>query len=433
MKKAIIITLSLIAFLCVYTIAFQWRFNPARHWDLTDEEITKRSIENLEVSNAAKFYLRACLLTYDDHSSDLLYERFDKVLTEGWHENDPELEEYVASYEPALDLVREGVGLEHCSMPIDDLIYGVSYLAGCRQIARVMLAKARMMEWNGELEKAVRTYSDLLHFSADVADNGMIVQTLVGIAMEGLAYEGLESYLGRLGDRSVCRQLFEDLVEIEQSRASVSGLLENEFDNISAIFEDWKRGILYSDDLPEDPGPGDYLVDAATRSIGYVSFSFYISRHRRQAEEFNADMLEISRMPYPEIFNGTWEKELAGDKLSQTWFDMYQKVIFTTARQETIRRGNIAKVALHLHKLESGEYPETLDPLSPLVPEEMLIDPFSTNRFIYQRTDEGYLLYSLGGDMDDDGGKPDAPPWTLETDGDIVFNPPNASADREPA
>ena len=33
-------------------------------------------------------------------------------------------------------------------------------------------------------------------------------------------------------------------------------------------------------------------------------------------------------------------------------------------------------------------------------------DPFSGKDFVYRRDDKGYLLYSLGSDLDDDGGKP---------------------------
>ena len=78
-------------------------------------------------------------------------------------------------------------------------------------------------------------------------------------------------------------------------------------------------------------------------------------------------------------------------------------------------------LALRIHKLEQGAYPDTLAPLTPLLEGELPRDPFSHQPFKYERTADGYLLWSVGPDGVDDGGSP-ALRWNFsgEPKGDIV-------------
>ncbi len=67
----------------------------------------------------------------------------------------------------------------------------------------------------------------------------------------------------------------------------------------------------------------------------------------------------------------------------------------------------MAEVALALAacKAEKGKYPETLAVLKPHYLKKIPNDLFIEKPLHYKRTGEGYLLYSVGPDMKDDGGK----------------------------
>ncbi len=58
----------------------------------------------------------------------------------------------------------------------------------------------------------------------------------------------------------------------------------------------------------------------------------------------------------------------------------------------------------------------------------MHVDPFSGNSLVYKRTRDGFTLYSVGLDQDDDGGRhhPQFGEFTdgRKHDGDYVFWPP---------
>ena len=74
--------------------------------------------------------------------------------------------------------------------------------------------------------------------------------------------------------------------------------------------------------------------------------------------------------------------------------------------------------ALRRHRLSHGLYPADLDNLVPDILPKLPPDPFSGEPFKYRREMGGAMLYSVGPDLDDDGGK-EAKHYG--EDGDIVY------------
>lgn len=67
-----------------------------------------------------------------------------------------------------------------------------------------------------------------------------------------------------------------------------------------------------------------------------------------------------------------------------------------------------------------GHAPRSLDSLRPALGEDCIEDAFSGSTFRYARTGDGFVLYSLGRDLDDDGGVPQHPMGT-GFEGDLVW------------
>lgn len=109
-------------------------------------------------------------------------------------------------------------------------------------------------------------------------------------------------------------------------------------------------------------------------------------------------------------------------------------------------------LALELYQHQHGVYPETLEALIPEFFSAVPRDCFTADAPLrYQRTDDGYLFYSVGRDMKDDGGEerypsnqpdivgrrsdfprhePPPPPRTDNDDG-LIFLPVSPKADEE--
>jgi hypothetical protein len=71
-----------------------------------------------------------------------------------------------------------------------------------------------------------------------------------------------------------------------------------------------------------------------------------------------------------------------------------------------VQRAEVHALALLLavYKAENGDYPDALSDLVPGLLDEVPLDRFTEANLIYRRMADGYLLYSLGPNMTDDGG-----------------------------
>jgi hypothetical protein len=62
-------------------------------------------------------------------------------------------------------------------------------------------------------------------------------------------------------------------------------------------------------------------------------------------------------------------------------------------------------LACKLFKSRTGAYPESLEALVPGILKEVPVDPFTGKPFVYRREREGFIVYSLGSNEKDDGGR----------------------------
>jgi hypothetical protein len=89
--------------------------------------------------------------------------------------------------------------------------------------------------------------------------------------------------------------------------------------------------------------------------------------------------------------------------------------------QEELSRTRVF-LALQAYKARHGGYPASIQELRSKLGWNLPKDPFSGKDFIYKRRDKGFVLYSVGPDMKDDGGRVIANnDVELESKGDIVL------------
>lgn len=91
-------------------------------------------------------------------------------------------------------------------------------------------------------------------------------------------------------------------------------------------------------------------------------------------------------------------------------------------RSNARRRLLICDLAARLYRAEQGKLPERLEQLTPGYLQEMPIDPFSGRAFVYRYAGDTFVLYCIGADGNDDGGKPTEKD-NLLGDGDLVLDP----------
>ena len=141
------------------------------------------------------------------------------------------------------------------------------------------------------------------------------------------------------------------------------------------------------------------------------------AEQKRQFQSAGPDMKEgSSKLDYVSklvihFATGDWKgvRKMRGDKYGKLLLAVLAPELFriSTFQKETRMRSDLLQLsfALAAHKAETGAYPAELAALSPKYLKKIPLDLFTDQPLHYNRTVDGYLLYSVGKNMIDDGGK----------------------------
>jgi hypothetical protein len=126
----------------------------------------------------------------------------------------------------------------------------------------------------------------------------------------------------------------------------------------------------------------------------------------------NFEFLEAqTKIPYHQSRDALRVRDL--ELKERPWYAFLSKMIIgeseaafmKQAMVESIMLANRTGLACRLYKSRTGRYPGTLDELVPGLLAEVPIDPFTGKPMVYRREGEGFVVYSLGSNQKDDGGR----------------------------
>ena len=101
------------------------------------------------------------------------------------------------------------------------------------------------------------------------------------------------------------------------------------------------------------------------------------------------------------------EKQIpASCRLSRIMLPQLEGILITKARYEAVLQVTRVGLALKRYKLAHGVYPDTLAPLTPSFLDRIPKDPCSGKSLLYRKDGDGFLLYSVGSDLQDNQGVP---------------------------
>jgi len=86
-------------------------------------------------------------------------------------------------------------------------------------------------------------------------------------------------------------------------------------------------------------------------------------------------------------------------------FPNLNTVMFKKATLEAVLETARTGIACKIYKNANGSFPGSLDLLTPGILKEIRPDPFTGKPFIYRLQDAGLIVYSLGSNLKDDGGR----------------------------
>jgi hypothetical protein len=295
-------------------------------------------------------------------------------------------------YAPRLDL-SEGPGLK------------LPYLSACRRMAQCVRAAADLAVKDGECDRAIDYWITLRGLARWNESEPLLILQLCSIVIDAYLDASLRESL-KIADFSDAqlRRMQALLVAPtnfqERHRRAMTGELVG-------------FGLVMMDELHRGLGG---FASVGAPAAGFVKIWLkaeklaWLSAFRDYFEQTRD--IDFGRQATVRIPAFPWYAPL-GRMLCPAYAGIAKRFL----TEEANRRLMIYVLQLRRHKLAAGTYPQALSDLA-LDGETRkypLADPFTGKDFMYRREGDGFVIYSLGENRTDDGGKLE------EAEDDIVY------------
>ena len=336
--------------------------------------------------NAFDFFVKASKQIENENQVGLALDGKSTVATDESRKTQAEL---LADNAEALKTLREGLPLAYMPPPVRSIGARFTYFAGFRSLARLLMlesqVKATHKDWNG----AVNSKMDALQLGVETAHGSPIIGSLVGIACQAI---------GR-------RDVWKDFDHLNAAQAKTA---TQRLQKILALQTPWAETLQEEKWMGQaslrDVLNGKAVEGMSSSFMMKVAGIFY--RKGRIMDNYTLYMDQTivnGKLPYaahPPL------PHMPNDPISQVMFLVFEQAHFKAIETETQNALLLTALALHAYRLEKGHYPHTLQELVPTYLQKIPNDPFALKGPLqYKLQGKTYLLYSVGPDGKDDGGK----------------------------
>jgi hypothetical protein len=300
-----------------------------------------------------------------------------------------------------------------------------------RNASRVLTTRAMLHLGEGRIEAAMQDLLDC-HRLARLAGQGpTLIDGLVGIAIDGTAQQGDVALAQAVGATS--RQLLDynaklaklpplpamvdkiDFAERMMFVDAVISMARNEGDllgdqTLAAVAEQIRKlggGIDWNVTLRVGQGWYDKIV-AAGKQPTYAQRQQAFNKSDEALKQMAAKAKNPAQALILPFLDPNARGQLVGQRIGEILVALLLPAVQATTVAEargqmTFELGQLA-LALGAYRVDNGSYPKTLDALAPKYIAKIPQDRFTGKPLVYRPEKNGYLLYSLGPNQEDDGG-----------------------------
>ncbi len=296
------------------------------------------------------------------------------------------VEDYVrrklAAAQPGLDVALRAATFDHGVLsPTNDPEVILPTLAEARGLARYLCARAEIAARDGDTDLTLAYVRATLHLANTLGENGTLIVQLVQIAVVGIAFPAAQQVVT---DADVSPDEFAAILDETRS-------LRDPESFVRTLTGDY----LFMRDRQHEAGPRlwwslnelrmtDVLIAMvdAVRAKDIDRQRELLAQARQTAEKGPYVIYALTQVTAPALLRS---------------IDAWQRM---EAQASLLEIG----LAISRFHAEHGEYPEALALVAPYLRDGMPDDPFAGASSVYERRGEGYVLYSVGPDLIDDGG-----------------------------
>jgi type II secretory pathway pseudopilin PulG len=314
--------------------------------------------------------------------------------------------QYLADNQKALELLYKGAAIEHSRYPVD-LGKGfealMPHLSDLRTGARMLELEAILHAENGKPEKVVDSIESTFGLARSLSREPILVSQLVRIACQALAVSALEHAINRTEFTDEQLVKFSQILVNAEGTSAMSRAFVGERCAGLSIFKTPSSQTLK-------------LINGGSSPLGVVGIALY--KFAGLADMDAAIYLDIMN-DYVEIFKLPSEQRRKAADAADTRFEKTSRIhvllhiiMPALSRVTTIDVRGIAQLrtaraalAIERYRLAAGKLPDTLAELVPAYLDAVPKDPFDGKDLRYKKLEPGFVVYSIGEDGSDDGGK----------------------------
>ncbi len=334
----------------------------------------------------------------------------------------------------ALALIHRASAMPRCQFQIDwekGIETTFPHLAGLRQCARLAQLESVALALADRPDAAVDACGIIFQIG-DVADGPSFILELTKYACIDIGVQTLEVILRESEPSPAACQALAVRLAREDLMSSFKRSLQGErvsgisdFEGVRSARDPFKAVVELEEEHPDRRDHSPTRTES-NRRFHHSYFTRWLFASDEVAYlEAMAQLIKQAPRFYREV-------QAALSALEEPQSRLLEPHVMTALLLPSFRRSfdqrdrriatlGLSRVALLLRAYRAGRglYPKSLPELEQVLAEKLPQDPFSGKPFAYRREGTGFVLYSWGVNLRDDGGTP--PPAGHRDEGDIVF------------
>ena len=343
------------------------------------------------------------------------------------------LKQWLSDNTDAIEFFKQASEKPHCwwkreakdNLVLNVLLPGLSPL---RNIAKMMVWQAKLKAYDGHIEEAFDDLLTCYRAGRHLKGPRFLIEQLVGMAIQALSTQNV---LVILSNQEVDSQLLKNLQgRLEKLTAEDTYTINYEVERFCALdfiqrcYTNNGRGSghMIPNRVQEFMGAFDDFYSSDVAFLGSLAASIASADRQEISREFDKFYSIAKERAYKTPWQWHEEKRCGVDfemdlanwstlKRARYWPVSYLMpalgaVSKTAYRNKTQVEAVITTIATIRFKQSTDNYPENLEELVAAgYLKKIPLDPFSDKPLVYKKTDDNFILYSVGLNLKDDGGQ----------------------------
>ena len=272
----------------------------------------------------------------------------------------------------------------------DGVNTNLHWLSPLRDSARLLQLQALMDIDNNDVDAALHTIQCSLALGRSIQSNTLVEQ-LVRVAVFAMNLSSIERLLNQCDPTDAQLESMNSLIQSEDVKAGLYAAVQGECCMGLSLFRSPSQASFYGDSIP-------------IRTMGPLRAIGYLQRDAITYLDFMQKSLDYLDDPTQTGMQALENVNHCG-LFSKIIIPALARVFQIANRTVAHQRAAITACAIERYRIAHQQLPATLQDLVPACLEAVPLDPFDGEPLRYQQLSLGYVVYSIGEDLSDDGGQ----------------------------